>query len=75
MFLGKAIFRDSFLGSREYFTRKDFRFIIWYRIRSNPGKKNKRIYNRQIRNGKNKLRELKNSQWKKLKCCDLYNWC
>lgn len=58
---------------RKYKTRKDYRYFgeeYYTSIR----KKNKQQYNRQLRNGKDKLRELKNSQWKKLYYCDIWNW-
>ena len=74
MFIGKTrtqVYRGEIV---KYHTRKSHSHIIIGHS-CNPGKENKREYNRQIRNGKNKLRELKNSQWKKLHCADLWKWC
>lgn len=74
MFLGKARVKVGWNGKPQYFTRKDFRYIKWYHG-CNPGKKNKQCYNRQLRNGKWKLHDFKNNEWKKAKCADTWNWC
>lgn len=76
MFLGKARVRYGYNGTPYYFTRKDRRVIKdWDGWHCNPGKKNKKCYNRQLRNGKLKLHDFKNNEWKKAKCADTWNWC
>lgn len=74
MFIGKArphIYNGIVL---KYHTRKDKRYMITGHS-CNPGKSNKKFYNRQLRRGKYSLMELKGSQWKRLHFADLWNWC
>lgn len=76
MFYGKAVYKDWGWG-RRYFTRKTRRDPMYYETEGygNPGKSWKRAYNRQLRNGKHRRRDLKGSQWKKLGCTSYWNWC
>ena len=76
MFLGKKKVLKTFLGAEVYFTRKSFknRELRFFKCSRPIGKKNKKNYNRILRNGKEKLRELKGNEWKKLKFADRYNW-
>jgi hypothetical protein len=53
------------------FKDKELKFFKGYR---SIGKKNKQFYNRILRNGKNKLRELKGNEWKKFDFADKWNW-
>lgn len=74
MFRGKArtiVFCGEIVA---YKTRKDRRFIIKGHS-CNPGKKNKKMYNRALRNVKLKEKDFKNNEWKKTKVCDKWNWC
>lgn len=73
MFYGKAR-KTEYFGGVIYYTRKDKRFIEWGH-NCNPGKENKKLYNRALRRGKFKNFPFKNSQWKKASCADLWNWC
>jgi hypothetical protein len=57
-----------------FYTRKDWRHIVEGHS-CNPGKQNKKFYNRQLRRGKYGSMELKGSQWKRLHFADLWNWC
>jgi len=66
VFMGEVLF---------YATRKDRKkpSTRWSRP-FGPGKKNKVQYHRQMRNGKLKLYDFKNSNWKKAPCADKWNW-
>lgn len=74
MFYGKArpvLWKGEVVS---YTTRKSFRYIEFGHS-CNPGKKNKQEYNRALRNGKLRLYDFKNSQWKKAPCADTWQWC
>lgn len=64
----------EFLGHTKHATRKDRRHVLLGHS-CNPGKKNKVQYHRYMRNSRKVPFDLKNSEWKKLPGCNLWNWC